>query len=91
MFDGNEKGLFSVERDGKSARCVDEDKVLGLLRARHDHHGHFSSKILLSQMIAQYYWLTRAKDTAYYARTCRGCQIFSHLCPSAGIRPIVHL
>ena len=91
MFDGNEKGLFYVERDGKSARCVDENEVLGILRTRHDHHGHFGGKMLLSQMIGKYYWPTRAKDTAYYARTCKECQLFGPLRPSAGIRPIVHL
>ena len=91
MFDRNEKGVFFVERGGKSARCVGEDEVLGILRARHDHHGHFGGKMLLEQMIGKYYWPTRAKDTAYYARTWKECQLFGPLRPSAGIRPIVHL
>lgn len=64
IFDGNEKGPFFDERGGKSSRCVDEDEVIEILRTRHDHHGHFGGKMLLSQIIRKYYWPTRAKEKA---------------------------
>ena len=91
LFDGRQKGLFYVERGGETARCIDEGEVLGILQKRHDHHGHFGGKMLLAQMIGKFYWPSRSKDTAYFARTCMECQLFGPLCPSAGIRPIVHL
>ena len=62
---GTQKSLFYVERNGKCARCVDKDEVIGIQHARHDHHEHFGGKMLLLQMIGKYYLPMRDKDTAY--------------------------
>lgn len=91
IYDGKEKALFYVERGGDMARCVDEEEVTSILEKYHDNHGHFGGKMLLARLIGRVYWPARAKDTAYYARTCRNCQLFGPLRPSTGIRPIVHL
>ena len=91
IYDGQSKGLFFVERGGKMAECVNEDEVMGILEQCHDNHGHFGGKLLLARLIGRFYWPTRAKDAAYYARTCKECQLFGPLRPSAGIKPIVHL
>ena len=73
------------------AECVNEDEVMGILEQCHDNHGHFGGKLLLARLIGRFYWPSRAKDAAYYARTCKECQLFGPLRPSAGIKPIVHL
>ena len=91
IYDGQSKGLFFVERGGKMAECVNGDEVIGILERCHDNHRHFGGKLLLSRLIGRFYWPTRAKDAAYYARTCKECQLFGPLCSSAGIKPIVHL
>ena len=73
------------------ARCVDEVEITSILEKYHDNHGQFGGKMLLAQLIRRFYLPTRAKDTVYYARTCRNCQRLGPLQPSTGIWPIVHL
>ena len=91
IYDGQSKGLFYVERDVKMAECVSEDEVMGILEQCHDNHGNCGSKLLLARLLEKFYWPTCAKDAAYYARTCKECQLFGPLRPSVGIKPIVHL
>jgi hypothetical protein len=91
LFDRNEKGLFYVERGGKVARYVDDDELLGILQKWHVRHGHFTGKMLLPQMIGKFCRPTWVKDTAYFARRCKECQLFGPLRPSAGLHPMVHL
>jgi hypothetical protein len=91
LYDGSVKGLFYMERNGKLARCIEEDEVKQELQRHHDCHRHFAGKMLLSRLIGKVYWPTRAKDTFYYAQMCHACQVFVTIKPSAGIKPVVYL
>jgi hypothetical protein len=91
LFDGGRKGLFFMERGGKVARCIDEDRVSLELFNHHDCHGHFAGKMLLSRLFSKFYWPSRAKDAHYYAQSCRECQLFGPVWPSEGLKTMVHL
>jgi len=91
LYDGRIKGLFYMERNGKLARCIEEEEVKQELQRHHDCHGHFAGKMLLSRLIGKVHWPTRATDAHYYAQTCHACQVFGPIKPSAGIKPVVYL
>ena len=88
---GEANGLYYVERGGKVARCVVEEKVEGILQSHHDEHGHFAGRMLMLYLVGKAYWPTGGCDSHQFARSCWECQLMGPLKPSAGIRPIVQL
>ena len=91
LHQGEARGLFYVERGGKTARCAVEEEVDRILESHHNEHGHFAGRMLNLYLLGKVYWPTRTHDTHQYARSCLQCQQMGPLKPSAGNRPIVQL
>jgi hypothetical protein len=83
--------LAYIERNGAQSWCILPEQVNEVLRYAHDCHGHFADALTLKQLVGNFYWPSRAKDTPIFCRSCQNCQYYGPKKPSQIQKPILHL
>lgn len=68
------RGLLYREANGDLALCLLPTDVPEALYRLHNAHGHFFTAVNQKKALGKWYWPTRYKDIASYAKTCDACQ-----------------